>query len=399
MEPSDIPGGNPLEQPAPPGLGVDAGPEALRNIVTRAGRRRRRAVAGGVAAAVVLGAGAGYLVSTRQSTSQTVVAAGAGAKSNSSSQLPPGAPSSAGASVAGGSAITSPASMKKAFSRTTGAVTIRGFTSTFEVQPAAASLCLPYAAGPRFTAEVSTPAMVGTAVSLGAPALPTPSGQVVREATAQRLGEAEGDPVAVVIVDLDSGVAKVSMNFSGGTSDLMATVDGWAVLASEVSSQPAGKVAPVGTLEALSASGKVLQTMTVDLGYNGPQAGGVSAGGTGSGCSCPMIPEGGAAAAPQGAPAGAATGVAAPSFACVCGSTTAAGATSSMPCQVTHPPMTFPTIPGRPGVSGGSSGSPGSSGASTGTASSGGPSGFGSASGTPGAGSAAPAATTAPVVP
>jgi hypothetical protein len=79
------------------------------------------------------------------------------------------------------------------------------------------------------------------------------------------LGQAEGDPTAVVTVATGSSVSEVAMSFTGGGTDQMAPVKGWAILAGAVPASLAYGQA-LGTLVAKGAGGQTLASAPLTLG-------------------------------------------------------------------------------------------------------------------------------------
>ncbi len=251
--------------------GAPAGADELRTIVARAGRRRLRAAAGGLTAALLVGGGAGYALSNHSSAGQTVATApaasspGGSVSSPDQSSVASGSPnmSTSGSAAAGGG--FSSESLTLLFTRTVGSIDIRGFEVNLSealIDGATGPAC--GIEVPRFQAEVSTSKMVGTAVS--AFSSPDPS-KALSDVGASVVGVAEGDPVLVVTAAAGSGVAQVrETGFSGGATDVMAPVHGWVALAgptSTPSSSKAGSPLKVGTITALSASGKVVASESV----------------------------------------------------------------------------------------------------------------------------------------
>jgi hypothetical protein len=163
-----------------------------------------------------------------------------------------------------------------------GNVDVRGFTVSFRMPPVAqpAAGCVVPFAYPRLQAEVSTPNMVGTGISLPSETLSPPSGKL-SSVYGQVLGVQEGDPVDVVTAYVGSGVAKVKMSFAAtGTTDEMAPVDGWVALVAEVSATAKQNDSDLGSIQALNAAGTPSDTATVQIGYAGAP--------TLPGCVCPQ---------------------------------------------------------------------------------------------------------------
>jgi hypothetical protein len=195
-------------------------------------------------------------------------------------------------------------------------VTIRGYETTFTVPklPAGMAGCVGPLLGPRFVAEVSTPAAVGTLMGFE-----SNSTDVVKSASSGLMGEQEGSPTAVVIAYTGSSATSVKVQFANGLSDQMTPVQGWSVLVSSFPTVPTGINKPVGTVQALGSNGKVLRSMVVDLGgspvpensSSGPAcgcptpAGGVTSGQTGGGSAGSGVASGGSTATKVRAPAAA----------------------------------------------------------------------------------------------
>ena len=85
--------------------------------------------------------------------------------------------------------------------------------------------------------------------------------------TSGAFGVVEGDPVWWVAVSVGAEVAKVQMTFPDGSSDVMAPVDGMAVVAHSIDPSEAtsgsGPYAVRGTLQLLDQSGAVINTITL----------------------------------------------------------------------------------------------------------------------------------------
>jgi hypothetical protein len=274
----------------PPGAEPAAGSDELRSIVSRADRRRLRVLAGGVAVALAAGAGVGYAVSQIGShpRSQTIVAGSSGSQapainSDNSAPSPPSSSGGASGSTGGGAAYeqggtgsgvvspVGPATYKRIFTRQVGNVDVRGFTVSFHPAPnlPPETVCGAVFDLPRFQSEVSTPGMVGMATPTGLYQPAAPSGKL-SSVSGQVLGVQEGDPVVVVTANAGAGVSKVRMAFAATrTTDTMTPVDGWVTLVAEApaSAQPA--VNNLGTLQALTSTGAVVDTVTVQYGMIG----------------------------------------------------------------------------------------------------------------------------------
>jgi hypothetical protein len=241
-----------------------AGAEELRTIVSRAGRRRLRAAAGGVTVALLVGGGAGYALSNHSSPGQTVATAPAAVSSGGSPS--PAEQSAAGSSLNVSSGASSTEHLTLLFTRTAGSIDIRFFEMNSSYAVPARAAAVPDCAGglPSFQAEVSTSKMVGTAFS----AFPSNDHSKALSAVDTAIvGVAEGDPVLVVTAATGPGVAQVKeTGFSGGATDSMAPVKGLVALAGPTSAPSSTSLSSplkVGTLTALSASGKVLASESV----------------------------------------------------------------------------------------------------------------------------------------
>ncbi len=282
--------------------GAPAGAEELRTIVARAGRRRLRAAAGGLTAALLVGGGAGYALSNHSSSGQTVATApAAGSPGGSQAAVASSSPNlsaSASASAIGG---FSTERLTPLFTRTVGSIDIRGFAINQSGNGAVVPNC--GVIGPRFQAEVSTSKMVGTADNGFLSSDPSKALSAINTAI---IGVAEGDPVLVVTASTGSGVAQVrETGFSGGATDTMAPVRGWVALAGPTSTPSSPKVGSsppkVGTITALSASGKVLAAQSVTwplipsapatprLPIGAPSSSGSSSGSSGSALVSPAL--------------------------------------------------------------------------------------------------------------
>lgn len=247
-------------------------------------RVRSAAVAGAVA--LVAGGGVGYAVSLTGSSAQKVVAtaplSGNGAQARGSF----------GAASAGGAvspAIAAPVGVQftPLLNRQANGVEIRGFLigSSGYGAPTCAGI------GPRFQAELSTQKMVGIA---GSGFIPQQVGQMPLTEQPSVVGEAEGDPVAVVVVQTNSSVSDVRMAFNGGATDSMEPVKGWSVLAAPMAGLQTGKIDQValGTLTALDSSGHVLASSPITwppaapaplpAGTNGGSGSGTAGSGSGT---------------------------------------------------------------------------------------------------------------------
>lgn len=252
-------------EPVDPRLGGalgegSGGPEELRAIVERASRRMRvrsAAVAGAVA--LVAGGGVGYAVSLTGSSGQKIVATAP--LSGNGAQYPGSYGAAAGAGAAS-SAIASPAGVQytPVFNRQANGVDIRGFLIGSSANlPAVPGTCV--GIGPRFQAELSTEKMVAIA---GSSYVPQQLGPNLLTEQPSLVGEAEGDPVAVVVLETNPSVAKVRMDFTGGKTDEMQPVKGWSVLAAPMPGLQSGTTGmTIGTLTVLDSSGRTLSSVPV----------------------------------------------------------------------------------------------------------------------------------------
>jgi hypothetical protein len=148
------------------------------------------------------------------------------------------------------------------FTRTDGSVTIRGYLTNFTMPklPESVANCMAPFLGPRFVAEVSTPAAVGTSEGFE-----NTGTDVLKSVSSSMIGQQEGSPTAVVIAYTGTSAATVRMTFATGQTDEMTPVEGWSVLAGPypVVNVP-GKT--IGTLQALDSRNQTLKSMNVELG-------------------------------------------------------------------------------------------------------------------------------------
>jgi hypothetical protein len=277
MEPDDIPVHDLLgvgDKPEP-------GPDELRAIVARAGRRRWAMAGVAAALALGLGLGVGFAASSQStpSTSQTATAGPAPTQNssdqNASGGATPAAPSTGANSGTNSSAsatpsLLSPEHFTRLFTRTAGGVTIRGFLVNVPQIVGVPAQC--QIGGSHLQVEVSTAHMVG---SVTGGLVGFDRSQAISGVSSQVLGTAEGDPTVVVTAATGPGVAKVSMSFAGGATDVMAPAAGWVALAAQVRGALAyGSSA--GTLTEHDSAGKVLGTQRLQLGVESSAASGSS---------------------------------------------------------------------------------------------------------------------------
>lgn len=256
-------------QPFDDGRKPPPGPDELRAIVARSGRHHRRAAAVGMAATLVVGGVAGYLIDRRSTAPATTVAV-TGAPSTISGAISGPVPLG-GVSGGDGTVTFGSSGYTALFTRTAGPVTIRGFLTGFPASlpgPAQSPGCQPVAP-PAFQAELSTAKMVGDAQGYGTADRTKP----VSALTTTVVGQAEGDPTAVVVAAAGAGVTKIRVAFTGGATDEMAPAHGWVTLAAGIAGLPASVTTPLGTLTALNASGKVLSTQSVTMRSGGMHLG------------------------------------------------------------------------------------------------------------------------------
>lgn len=262
--------------------GPTGGRQELEAIIERASFHRRSRVLklATLTAVVALGAGTGIgYAAWHQPAPQTVVSGPA--SSGSTVPYPNGAfngglssPLVGTVPVGGVTAVPAEAfRMSRIFDRQAGAIAIRGF----EVGNGSESPPLPgppcgQVVQPEMTAELSTPGMVGMVT--GFRTVGASVSKPVMSTDGEYLGLIEGDPVAVIVVQTSKEVTDVRATFAGSrrATDHMAPVKGWAVLAAEL---PAGTSPSktLGTVDALGAGGKVLETLEVPYGTNALQSG------------------------------------------------------------------------------------------------------------------------------
>lgn len=299
------------------------GPDELRAIVAKAGRRmwlRAAAVAGAVA--IAAGGGVGYAVATTGGSPKQIVATTPLAGGNTyGSAASPAAPGESSSEAAGGASYAVPGAgpFTKLFTRRANGVDVRAFVVPLRVMMplgstggAAVPQCGMVS---RLQVELSTPAMV--ALAGGGGFLGQQTGSTVVDVTPAIVGEAEGDPVAVLVVLTDSTVAKVRMDFAGGTSDEMAPHQGWSALVAPASwYQSQGKTTPtnLGTLTAFDSSGRTVDTRAIIWPPGAtPAAGGSSGSSTpGAGSGSGTVSSGTATVGPAG------TAATSPAFANPC---------------------------------------------------------------------------------
>ena len=321
-------------QPQPPddiaAMGSPASPDALRAIVAKHQRTRTRTLGVFLAIALVAGPIAGWAIG-QNGGGGTQVATGsspANGRAPAVANAPAGAISGNNAGATGSSPGDLKATVTHLFTRTTSdGITIRAYrldppppasptTSTtskqqqtvcpkpLPVEPngvaasgsASGSVssgeasggssagqapsappgtvingtpppCAPYMppickSAPSVMAEVSDDAAVGQGFD---PIDATPT-DALSNLAVSTFGDLESSPTAIVTVQTGAGVATVRLRLPAGGSDSMAPSNGVAVLAVHSPQPP-----PDGTVvEALDASGKVLQSMSVN--QSGPKA-------------------------------------------------------------------------------------------------------------------------------
>lgn len=244
---------------------------------------RLRAAATAGAIAVIAGGGIGYAVSTTGGAAKQVVATSQGSRGNTAARTPSAA-STGG--VGSSMALPQTGGLTRLFTREANGVDIRGFLVS---QPAlylngGANEPACGTAAPAMQAELSTPDMVAV-VSNG----PVATGVLWQPFL---VGKAEGDQVAVIIVQGGSGlpaqgVGKVRMDFVGGKTDEMTPVQGWSVLAAPVPDLRADSTGQVtfGTLSHVDSSGHVTDAITIKWPQSPviPAGGAIGWGGSGGG--------------------------------------------------------------------------------------------------------------------
>jgi hypothetical protein len=253
------------------------GPDELRSIVSRAGRRRTRLAALAAGLALATGGGIGYGVASATSggSGQEIVATSPVTGPSSAAA----GPLSANGSMSVGGSIATPVSkLQSLFTRQVGSIDIRGFLTSLP-NPMPYQGVYSCFGGPSFQAEVSTPHMVG--IVAGFEYQNSTAGPITYYQPAL-IGQAEGDPTAIVVAYTSSAVAQVRMDFAspGGARDEMAPVQGWSALAAPWSSS--GSPPKYGTLTAFDHAGHVLSQVTVESAPK-PVPGGSGTGSTGSG--------------------------------------------------------------------------------------------------------------------
>lgn len=285
MEPVDPRMGGLLE-----GAG-SGGPDELRSIVSRAGRRRARfaAIAAGLALGAGGGIGYGVASATGGGSGQQIVATApvsGPVKGSAGSSATPAleTPGAAGPSAA----VFQPSQYKRLFTRQAGSIDIRGFLFTFPNPLPYQGVATCELGGSRFQAEVSTPNMVG--IAQGFLYQNSTSGPII--ATQPSIvGQAEGDPTLVVIADTAPNVTQVRMQFTGGSTDQMEPVQGWAALAAPFPGGTSGQsTTSYGTLTAYDHAGHEVARVDVELAPKpaaplSPGVGARSGGSSGAGSS------------------------------------------------------------------------------------------------------------------
>lgn len=257
-----------LPDPAAPdshGLAEEGNPYFPEPAVE--GRRRRgartgrthfpRSVMAAVGAALIIGGTAGYLAAPQRRLPQApmyreIPGAWAGQYAAPLGTSPSGA-LSAQASV--------PDSYSLLFTRRTNGVTIRAFLDGGSDTVFGSGATQGCPTGPPLVTEVSTSKMVGVTIDWGAPDADLyPASAAMRSDV---LGTSEGDPIAVVVVESGPRVNEVSAQFStsGGRSDSMSPVYGWAVLASPIAAVPNPPDTAIGRVESRGGNHKVLATL------------------------------------------------------------------------------------------------------------------------------------------
>jgi hypothetical protein len=239
----------------PPAPDPDADP--LVAIVARYRRRRQRALTAALVVAVVAGPALGFAVGHRSSS--TVAAT----RPNATRATPTPTPGSGGVAAPS----SGPPTATRLFVRTTADdVTIRGYLRAFggmDGGPIPPSCYAPKV----LTAELSDDAV---ASQTGSSPLVLPDPNPVTVVSRNPVGITEGSPIATVTVQAAAGVATVVATFGDGSSDQMAPVDGWAVLAHRVPTLGAA-LSSADSVRALDANGAVLASVPTTPAQPSPE--------------------------------------------------------------------------------------------------------------------------------
>jgi hypothetical protein len=239
-----------LDQPS----GPPAGRDELAAIVARSSRRRTRMAAAGMAGTLLVGAVGGWAIASQSKSDNRVMAS---ATSPTTIGPEAGAAYASGGGVSGVISSGGPG-MKRTFVRTTAdGVTVRGFEMTPPDVPAAAKPCLVF---PVFQSELST-----TGMASGSP-FPVFDTSGPLSGSVGLIGQAEQSPVWVATTHSGTGITLVRAHFSDGSTDEMAPVNGWAVLAHGAATAAAKTGPATATVEGLDGQGKVVATQQLDEG-------------------------------------------------------------------------------------------------------------------------------------
>jgi hypothetical protein len=278
--------------------GPTPGREELQQILARSHSRRNRLAAAGMLATLAVGATGGWLARSGRSSGGTALAAGSGGSSTTAAPLAAAVASAAGyGAVAGGGGYT----LTKLFVRTTtDGVTIRAYQPPAPPVATTVPSCpIPPPAFPGLITEISTADVAGQA-PLYTQASTTP----FKMYGISVVGAAEGAPVWVATVEVESSVAQVRVTFADGKTDQMVPVKGWAALAHVAPPAMVDPKPPTGSVQALDGAGKVIATETfsslttlqppigVPVPANGVGAagGGVSVSGGAAVATAPAVP-------------------------------------------------------------------------------------------------------------
>jgi len=232
------------------------------------GRRNRRTtglVALGICIGLAVGGWAGYGLGSRRSPRPAPPRAAIGRESPAVGLGQYVAPLGRSASAESAQASI-PDSYSPLFTRRIDGIRIRAFLDGGSENVSGATQGCP--TGPPLVAEVSTAKMVGVSVDWGANSSYLYPDNA--EVQADILGAAEGQPIAVVVVATGPDVKEVTVSFStsGGKSDSMSPVYGWAVLAAPIPSVPNPPDQVIGEVETYGSHNQALAT--IPLQANGP---------------------------------------------------------------------------------------------------------------------------------
>jgi hypothetical protein len=302
-----------------------ARPDALREIVARQERWRVRTLAGALAAVLLGGPIAGYALAQTGASAGTAVAAQSKGAPAASPNAPAPAIATSGSSSGGFSStgVANPATPpRQLFIRTTSdGVRIRGYLQSFPnvtvyncgaiapmkggattgapgapatppppaesngastghstnaVPPVAAIPACPQPATAPTTckpndaleAQVSNDQVAGATGGMPVSAAST---QALSVLAADVVGAGDPTPIGTVLLHTGTGVASVRLRVTGGSTDVMKPVDGYAILAAAVTGlTPTSPAVPPPTKMQGSATGS--NTFTRPVGFGFPKA-------------------------------------------------------------------------------------------------------------------------------